>query len=105
MHHACIIARRALCQVKLSRSIVLPAGKLCALVALYHQSQSFVMPEKLDEVIDRAFADVANVHVFGREMNERWCVGSICHLLGCRSGESRRHAKREGGWATVACVV
>ena len=55
------------------------------------------MPEKLDDVIDRAFADVANVRMFGQEMNERWCVGSICRLLGCRSGESRRHAKREGG--------
>ena len=56
MHHACIIARRALCQAKLSRSIVLPAGRLRVLVALYHQSQSFVMPEKLGESIDRAFA-------------------------------------------------
>jgi len=49
---------------------MLPAGKLCALIALYHQSQSFVMPEKLDEVIDCAFADMANVRVFRREMNE-----------------------------------
>jgi len=47
---------------------MLPAEKLCALVTLYHQSQSFVMPEKLDEAIDRAFADMANVRVFGQEM-------------------------------------
>jgi hypothetical protein len=42
----------------------LPAQKLRALVALYHQSQSFVTPEKLDEAIDRAFADVTNLRVF-----------------------------------------
>lgn len=36
----------------------LPPSKLRALVALYHQSQSFVTTsEKLDEAIDRAFAD------------------------------------------------
>jgi len=95
MHHACIIARRALCQAKLSQSIVLPAGKLCTLVALYNQSQPFITPEKLDDGIDRAFADMANVCVFGREMNGQWCIGSICRLLGCRSVESRRRAKRE----------
>jgi len=47
---------------------MLPAEKLCTLVTLYHQSQSFVMLEKLDEAIDRAFTDVANVRVFGQEM-------------------------------------
>jgi len=66
MHHACIIVQRVLCRAKPSlRSIALPAEKLHALVALYHQSQSFIMPEKLDEAIDRAFVDVANVRMFG----------------------------------------
>jgi hypothetical protein len=32
-----------------------------ALVALYHQSQSFIIPEKLDKAIDCMFADVANI--------------------------------------------
>jgi hypothetical protein len=43
----------------------LPPQKLRALVALYHQSQSFVTLENLDEAIDRAFTDAANVRVFG----------------------------------------
>jgi hypothetical protein len=43
----------------------LPPQKLRALVALYHQSESFVTLENLDSAIDRAFADSANVRVFG----------------------------------------
>jgi hypothetical protein len=43
----------------------LPPQKLRALVALYHQSQSFVTLENLDEAIDRAFADATNVRMFG----------------------------------------
>lgn len=42
----------------------LPPQKLRALVALYHQSQSFVTLENLDEAIDRAFTDSANMRVF-----------------------------------------
>jgi hypothetical protein len=45
----------------------LPPEKLRALVALYHQSESFVTLENLDEAIDRAFADAANVRVFGTQ--------------------------------------
>jgi hypothetical protein len=41
------------------------AAKRRALIALNHQSQSFVTLEKLDEAVDRTFADVANMHVFG----------------------------------------
>ena len=46
-------------------AFALPPPKLRALVALYHQSQSFVTAEKLDEAIDSAFADAAGVRVFG----------------------------------------
>jgi hypothetical protein len=45
----------------------LPPQKLRALVALYHQSQSFITLENLDESIDRAFADAASVRVFGTQ--------------------------------------
>jgi hypothetical protein len=38
---------------------------LRALVALYHQSKSFITLENLDESIDRAFAEAASVRVFG----------------------------------------
>ncbi|KAI9510459.1 hypothetical protein F5148DRAFT_966812, partial [Russula earlei] len=36
---------------------------LRALVALYHQSKSFITPENLDEAIDRAFADGSSLRV------------------------------------------
>jgi hypothetical protein len=45
----------------------LPPPKLRALVSLYHQSESFVTLENLDEAIDRAFADSASVRVFGNQ--------------------------------------
>ena len=43
----------------------LPPQKLRALVTLYHQSKSFVTPEKLDEAIDRAFLEVPVMRAFG----------------------------------------
>jgi hypothetical protein len=43
----------------------LPPKKLRALVALYHQSKSFITHDNLDEAIDRAFVDMPNMRVFG----------------------------------------
>ena len=45
---------------------VLPPKKLRALVALYHQTKSFITPENLDEAIDRAFLDVPGMREFGQ---------------------------------------
>lgn len=86
MHHACIIARRAVCRAKpLARSVsskpkpqtpphdfVLPPKKLRALVSLYHQSKSFITPENLDEAIDRAFAEPPSARVFGSRRLVDW---------------------------------
>jgi hypothetical protein len=44
---------------------VLPPKKLHALVALYHQSKSFITAENLDEAIDRAFADSTGLRILG----------------------------------------
>jgi len=51
----------------------LPPQKLRALVSLYHQSQSFITSEeKLDEAIDRAFADAGGMRVFGARRTLDW---------------------------------
>jgi len=44
---------------------VLPPKKLHALVALYHQSKSFITAENLDDAIDRTFADPTGLRVLG----------------------------------------
>ncbi|KAI0303127.1 hypothetical protein BC826DRAFT_869711, partial [Russula brevipes] len=41
----------------------LPPKKLRALVALYHQSESFITAENLDEAIDRAFSTQSTLRV------------------------------------------
>ncbi|KAI0254281.1 hypothetical protein BJV78DRAFT_1186715 [Lactifluus subvellereus] len=79
MHHGYIIARRAASRAKvLGRNMssrpnpqtpppgfALPPKKLRALVALYHQSKSFITLENLDEAIDRAFVDTPSMRIFG----------------------------------------
>jgi len=44
---------------------VLQPKKLHALVALYHQSKSFITLENLDDAIDRTFADPTGLRVLG----------------------------------------
>lgn len=51
---------------------VLPPKKLRALVSLYHQSRTFITPENLDEAIDRAFAELPSVRVFGGRKTIDW---------------------------------
>ncbi|KAI0301816.1 hypothetical protein B0F90DRAFT_250355 [Multifurca ochricompacta] len=79
MHHAYTIARSVACRViPLARhmsskpnaqtplpNFALPPKKLRALVSLYHQSNSFITPENLDEEIDRAFLEVPAMRTFG----------------------------------------
>jgi len=43
----------------------LPPKKLRAVVALYHQSKSFITLENLDEAIDHAFVDTPSMRIFG----------------------------------------
>ena len=78
MQYVCSIARRVARQpTPLVRHVsskqtpppgfALPPKKLRALVALYHQSKSFITPENLDEAIDRAFLDVPGMRAFGQQ--------------------------------------
>jgi len=65
------------------------------------------MPEKLDEAIDRAFADVANVRMFGRETSDGASARSVaCWGVGGGrvEGTQRECVSERGGGLGHCCL-
>lgn len=80
-------------QTNLSSHTTLPTSKLRALISLYHQADSWVTPENLEQKIDEAFIQSGTLAVSTGREEYMVSVSDMKNYIGLR-----RHAPKVAQW-------